>query len=55
MIFIMHMQNKHFVRFVSKSSMIGIFFLIAMDYWWFVIVCCLIEDRSAKDCPTKHS
>ncbi len=30
------------------------FFLIAMDDWWFVIVCCLIEDRSAKDYCAKH-
>jgi hypothetical protein len=26
-----------------------------MGDWWFVIVCCLIEDRSAKDCRAKHS
>ncbi len=26
-----------------------------MDYWWFVIMCCLIEDRSAKDCRAQHS
>ncbi len=31
------------------------FFLIAMDDWWFGIVCCLIEDRSAKDHCAKHS
>jgi hypothetical protein len=31
------------------------FFLIAMDDWWFVIVCCLIEDCSAKDRRAKHS
>jgi hypothetical protein len=31
------------------------FFLIAMDDWWFVIVCCLIEDRSTKDRCAKHS
>jgi hypothetical protein len=31
------------------------FFLIAMDDWWFVIMCCLIEDCSAKDCCAKHS
>jgi hypothetical protein len=31
------------------------FFLIAMDNWWFVIVCCLIEDCSAKDHRAKHS
>jgi hypothetical protein len=49
------MQKKHFVHFVLKSIILYIFVLIAMDDWWFVIVCCLIEDRSAKDRRAKHS
>jgi hypothetical protein len=49
------MQKKHFVCFVLKSIIWYIFFLIAMDDWWFVIMCCLIEDHSTKDHCAKHS
>jgi hypothetical protein len=26
-----------------------------MDYWWFVIICCLIDDRPKKYCHANHS
>jgi hypothetical protein len=48
------MQKKPFRLFCPKKHYMIHCFLIAMDDWWFVIVCCLIEDRSAKDHRAKH-
>jgi hypothetical protein len=55
MIFNIAYAKKHFVFFVLKSIIRYNFFLIDMDDWWFVIVCCLIEDRPRKDHRAKHS
>jgi hypothetical protein len=53
MIFNITYAKKHFVCFVLKSIIGYNIFLIAMDDWWFVIVCCLIEDHPKKDCRAK--
>jgi hypothetical protein len=55
MIFSIANAKKTFRSFFPKKQCMIHFFLIAMDDWWFVIVCCLIEDRSAKDHRAKHS
>jgi hypothetical protein len=47
--------KKHFVCFVLKSIIRYNIYLIAMDDWWFVIMCCLIEDCPKKDRCAKHS
>jgi hypothetical protein len=55
MIFNIAYAKKHFVCFVQKNIIRYNIFLIAMDDWWFVIMCYLIEDRSKKDPCAKHS
>jgi hypothetical protein len=55
MIFNITYAKKHFVCFVLKCIIRYDIFLIAMNNWWFVIVCCLIEDRPKKDHLAKHS
>ncbi len=47
--------KKHFVCFFQKNIIRNNIFLIAMDDWRFVIVCCLIEDCPKKDRCAKHS
>jgi hypothetical protein len=49
MIFNIAYAKKTFRLFCPKKPYMIHFFLIAMNDWWFVIVCCLIEDCSAKD------
>ena len=49
------MLKKTYRLFCPKKHYMIHFFLIAMDDWWFVIMCCLIEDPSAKDRRAKHS
>jgi hypothetical protein len=49
------MLKKTYRLFCPKKHYMIHFFLIAIHDWWFVIVCCLIEDRSKRDCHAKHS
>jgi hypothetical protein len=49
MIFNIAYAKKHFVCFILKSIIRYNIFLIAMVNWWFVIVCCLIEDHPKND------
>ncbi len=49
------MQKKTFRSIRPKKHYMIHFFHIAMDDWWFVIVCCLIDDGTAKHRRAIHS
>jgi hypothetical protein len=55
MIFDIAYAKNYFVCFVLKSIIRYNAFLIAMDDWWVVVVCCLIEDCPKKERHVKHS